>query len=631
MISSKRYAQAYIEIILIILAAVISYGSIVRNEFVFDDFSTIVNNKLIIDWKNIHQLFSKDYFASGGMRTYTRSGEASYRPLVTLSYFVDYHIWGLNSHGFHATNLLLHILTAIIFYLFSRQLVINKFSSFLAAMLYAVHPVVSETVNCISFREDILCALFTYSALWASYRIARGNTIIVSISLLLALFSKEMGMVFFPILLILDRFHFSYDFRKRYLLYLAVSACCIFYLIIRFNIMRNEFEPSVPFPEPGMTSRLLIIARITGHYLMLCLYPINFSIDYYIPLFVDVTSQHIISLIVLSAILIFLFYTLIRSIVTHTKAKDITIFLSLFFISLLPALNIIPLKNIIADRYLYLPFGFMALFLSLLFDRHIVHRYFNIVVVSYAVVLCMLSIARSHDWMTSYNLWNSALRENAFSFHANNNLAGWYKDHNMIERSISYYKKALQLRPDDPIPYFNLGNSYKEIREFGRAIYYYRKAASLSGTDPEPYVNMATAYMELNQIDNAAEALREAIRIAPKSSAAHNNYGVILSEQGKLEEAVIEHKRAINYDNRNENAFFNLALCYIDLKEYQQALKIFHHLIQLNDSYPQVYYFIGFCFESAGNAEQARKFYKKALEINPEDKAALKKLRNLSH
>src|SRR3989339_501315 len=145
--------------ILILIIACLSqfvYLNSLSNQFVYDDGPTIVTNYFIKKWSNLPIFFHKDYFIF--------SGELSYRPVVTLSYFIDYTLWKLNPFGFHFTNNLLHTLNSILlFFLFTR--IFNcRTTSFIATLIFSCHPVLTEAVNAISYREDLLAATFFITA-----------------------------------------------------------------------------------------------------------------------------------------------------------------------------------------------------------------------------------------------------------------------------------------------------------------------------------------------------------------------------------------------------------------------------------------------------------------------------------
>ena len=187
----------------IIIASVsfLAYLNTLHHQFVFDDFRVIVNNSFIKDWKYFPTLFNSEYFKI--------SGELSYRPLVTLSYFIDYTLWHLNPFGFHLTNLLIHTLNT--FLVFSFILTITKDPKFagISSLFFSVYPILTETENSVGFREDLLCAtfflltLFFYVKLYTSkYK----NTCyaIALLSYFFSLFSKEMAISLPLIIFALD-------------------------------------------------------------------------------------------------------------------------------------------------------------------------------------------------------------------------------------------------------------------------------------------------------------------------------------------------------------------------------------------------------------------------------------------
>ncbi|MBI2556691.1 MAG: hypothetical protein HYW13_04625 [Planctomycetes bacterium] len=97
----KKLYLRIIPIIVMVALSVITYLNCLPNHFVYDDTSTLVENKLVKDWGNFLTLFTHDYFKL--------SGELTYRPIVTLSYFIDYSIWHMSPMGYHLVNVVLHV------------------------------------------------------------------------------------------------------------------------------------------------------------------------------------------------------------------------------------------------------------------------------------------------------------------------------------------------------------------------------------------------------------------------------------------------------------------------------------------------------------------------------------------
>src|SRR3989338_2023301 len=204
--STSRFHHI-LSISLILLISIAIYSNTLKNGFVYDDEFTVVNNTLIKNFSNLSKLFTKEYF--------TTSAEMSYRPVVTFTYFIDYALYGLKPWGYHLTNLILHAINGVILYIFLTLLITHHSSLItLISLLFITHPVLTEAVNAISFREDLLCFLFFILAL-IPYIVHRSLLIahcskfkafcfqLLSLSFyLLALLSKEMAITF-PLIIFL--------------------------------------------------------------------------------------------------------------------------------------------------------------------------------------------------------------------------------------------------------------------------------------------------------------------------------------------------------------------------------------------------------------------------------------------
>ncbi len=134
----------FLSVLLIIIIGGGIYANSLPNSFVYDDLVTVEENLFIRDWGNLGKFFSADY--------YSRSEEYSFRPLVTLTYFSDYAIFGLNPRGYHLTNLILHLLTGIALFFLGKKFLPGTIAPLLTALIFVVHPVQTEAVNGISLH-----------------------------------------------------------------------------------------------------------------------------------------------------------------------------------------------------------------------------------------------------------------------------------------------------------------------------------------------------------------------------------------------------------------------------------------------------------------------------------------------
>ncbi len=315
---SPNILRHFLSILLIAIISISIYSNTLKNGFVYDDESTIVKNTLIKDLDNISKLFkNKEYF--------TTSGEMSYRPIVTLTYFIDYALYGLKPWGYHLTNLILHAINGAILYIFLTLLIQSSQSSIpvlkhngtsfnlqssifnlqlIISLLFITHPVLTEAVNAISFREDGLCFLFFVSAL-ILYLKSKMSVFCILSSIffyLLALLSKEMAITF-PLIIFLYEWIYGKqppqspfvkgDYNSinspllkgvRGLLYnpyiIGYIAITCFYLYLRFYLFHNPYEEVIPIST--LSERLMTIPYLILKYIILLIAPLSLSANYMI-------------------------------------------------------------------------------------------------------------------------------------------------------------------------------------------------------------------------------------------------------------------------------------------------------------------------------------------------------------
>lgn len=455
-------------LIVVILAAVLVYANSLVNFFVIDDYLVIVENNFIKSWKNFPLIFSKNYLTKAsdvnylGMRD-IGSGEASYRPVVTISYFIDYGLWKLNAAGYHFTNLFLHVLNIILFYFFVNSITNNKKTALLASLFFGLHPVNTEAVCVISFREDLLCFLFCISSflLYIKAIEATGGKTALYFSsalfFLLGLLSKEMAVVF-PLLLII----YDYCFKKmpknlsnknnyRYSIYLSIL---LFYILIITVFMNNGQEQKIPLLIEGFGTNLFTMLKV-------CLKYINWSL---LPINVHTTLPNDPALITNSLlnpealISLFLIIGIIMAAVALRKKTPIISFaIFWFFISLIPVSNIfVKITNPFASRYLYLPIaGFCLLIAVALIEPphfnflQISPIYVKRITVNIIVILSIFYFVFTAGAVANYKnnltFWSKMVRHYPNSALAHSSLGTSLLKNGFLDQAMEEYKIAFQL------------------------------------------------------------------------------------------------------------------------------------------------------------------------------------------
>ena len=193
---------------LIILLGFTVYANSLKGGFIWDDAALVRDNAFIKDWSKAGHLLVEN-IGSGAFTEFS-----SYRPLQMLSYSLDYSVWKLDVFGYHLTNILLHLLSALLVYWLISLLFSKPSLSFLTSILFVAHPVHTEAVSYISGRSDTLCAIFMLLCL--VYYIKEGSlgngmvSLLIPLTYVLALLSKEYALITPALLLV-----YNYSFKKK--------------------------------------------------------------------------------------------------------------------------------------------------------------------------------------------------------------------------------------------------------------------------------------------------------------------------------------------------------------------------------------------------------------------------------
>lgn len=598
----------FIPVFLIVVASQLIYLNSLSNQFVYDDEFTIVNNYFIKTWNNLPLLFQKDYFKI--------SGELSYRPVVTLSYFIDYSLWHLNPQGFHLTNSFLHTLTAVLLFFMFTRLLKHRAAAFIGVLLFLCHPILSETVNAVSYREDLLAAAFLIAAFVLYLKINKSKrpctpAYFASLACYLSgLFSKEMAITL-PILIFLYDVTFTGKTslqRKIFRYYPGYLSITAFYLLVRFVILHNPIESHVSYPNNSVFTNIFTMTVVLASYIKLFFFPVSLCADYVVPFSTSpMDTSFIISLLLLSSGIVVIYKLFFSS-------KILFFSLVWFFISLLPVLNIVPIENIMAERYLYLPIIGFCLLGTNLISCHcgsMSHFYKSVnirtvrwmpplILIPVLALFSLLTIKRNTLWMDQTILWTNTASISPNSFKAHNNLGNIYRNAGKLDEAIHELKYALTLYNDYIDAHNNLGVTYRKKGMLNEALLEYKKALQLNPHYPYAHNNLGVLYAKGNYLDPAIAEFNHAISNKPDYADAHNNLGATYIRQGLYEKAAQECLTAIKYNNRYIDAYYNLSVAYFNNKQPDKALEISNILLALDPNHNDTRKLINLIRENKG-------------------------------
>ncbi len=476
------------------LLALAVFANSLGNGFVFDDFDLVVREGRIRNLSGLSAFIGD-----------------SYRPIRTISYAIDYAIWGLNPTGFRVTNIVIHSINAILVLWVARRLTDGaRIASLAAAVFFVVHPVQSESVAYISGRRDVLFALFFLAGFLAYARFREAQTRSLAVKWLIAtgacfglsLMSKEMAASFPLVCVLWDLTRttapaadgerpsigsaFGRMVREGAVLYgagfIALAGFAYYSVIVR-NATTRIGEAGVTFWGGSLLTNTLTVPLTYAHYAKLAVWPRQLAAQYF-GAFDPATGfsdpRVIPALVFLAGAILLGIWLLLKT--SHRVAGFGVLW---FVVTLLPASQILPHHEIVADHYLYLPLVGAGLVLADLVQtvgRRSLPNGAGAALVALLVILlgafAVRTVARNADWKDDPTLWEATYAAVPDSPRAAYNYGLVLTNRGEHERAIPYYRQAIERDPTFITSYFNLASTYAGLGRFDEARDVYAAALS---------------------------------------------------------------------------------------------------------------------------------------------------------
>jgi len=634
----KKYHHVYC-LLLPFFISIIVYLNCLQNSFVYDDDSTIINNYFIRHWSNFPDIFTRKYFVL--------SAELTYRPVVTLSYFIDYTFWHLNPWGYHLTNILLHALNSVLVFIFGFRVFKNRTSALIAAIFFSSYPLFSEVVNAVGFREDLLAFMFFILAFICYLKANQRRYILYYLTSLfcyfLSLFSKEMAITL-PVLIVLyDVVFKGYSYMKsKYLYYLGYFFVAIFYILNRFFFLHNPLESQIPYPQGSFFVNFLTMIHILASYVKLLFLPFHLNADYVVPFSTSLARVSFWLTVLLFIAVATISYRL------RFQYRHMYFFILWFFITLIPVMNIVPLGNIMAERYLYIPGAGFCMIIANVMSKIPVRKwdserfssssvpFFDRMILVFIFILffifsgnAYLTFKRNNDWKDGLWLWSKTTLTSPNSFRAHINLGNAYEKKGLNTAAFEEYQKALLIDPNDADIYNNLGIYYNKMNLFDDAIRHFIRCLNINPKHPRAFNNLGVVFTKQRRLDDAIQAFREAISINPLYPDAHNNLGIAYYRKGMMDEAEREFKLAISIEPYHAEAHNDLGILYNDRRLFDDAIKEFETAVQIKPNYANAHMNLGaVILKHRKDKDRALFHLKESIKIEPqqEQSAGINKL-----
>ncbi len=628
-ISQTRALPIY-HLLLLAVIPFIAYAPSLSGDFVYDDIAiTVVENPALSGEVSWLEILSWD------------------RPLREFTYMLDHAIWDYNPLGYHLQNMGWHIANTILLYFFLLFLGFDRTPSFLAALLFSIHPISTESVAWISGRKELLCLFFelascyllTYFIFHQRERAGLSRWGVYTASLfacVLALLSKQVAVVL-PFLMALSCWFYArthaieFPTARLFKALILPSLLTVAFLLHGYDLVSRlsgaldrgtYFDPSSRDVSYTFLSAVLTPFATLIRSLWLLVWPMDLTIEHGFAPVVSIADYRWMLGGATVAILVFFAVRLCRT-------KPIYVFgLGWIVLAWGPVSGMIPVSYLMANRYLYIPCaGFCVL--GMWVGGIVLKRFETIIPklsLAAVILVCLLfgirTGVRTLDWQNEISLWEAAARSRPNHEKVYINLGNAYSDRNRMEEAFEHWNHALELKPDLPQVWVNMGRAHNRQNEPDQAESCYRKALELFPAYGIAHFNLALMMDAQRQSDVALKHFRLAAKYlygkrstARRQGMAYYHVARILYEKGDFQSS---NDHLIHAERLAPNfAPIFLLKGLLHTHDIPQTRRAFEDAIRLDPSYADAFFNLGVLEWQQGNTASALNCWDEAVRLNP--------------
>ncbi|MGD0017255.1 MAG: tetratricopeptide repeat protein [Verrucomicrobiia bacterium] len=604
---------------LVVLAALAAYSNSFSVPFLFDDVRILKNPRI-------------------QHAPLTEMVASTSRPVVQLSLALNYAVGGFDVRGYHAFNLIIHMLAALTLYGIVRRTLAGErlrsrygqtagWLAFAVALVWLLHPLQTESVTYIIQRAESMMGLFYLLTLYCVIRgaeVTKGRLWYAA-----AVVACAVGMRCKPVMATVPVVILLYDrafltgslreaLRRRVWLYSSLAATWLLLLVLLQNGGQEwktnagfAYQPIQPV-EYALTQPGVIL-----HYLRLSVWPHPLCLDYAWP--IARTWISIVPPATLITILLFATVWLWKSM------PSLGFVGAWFFLTLAPSSSVVPIAEAAFEHRMYLPLA--AVVTLVVIGIHTLIGWRSMAVcLAVAVGLGFLTVRRNADYRSELAIWSDTAAKRPSNPRAHNNLGVALASQGRVSEAIAEYSAALRIKPNYVDPHNGLGAALASQGKVSEAIAEYAAAVRLRPDDADAHYNFGIALVRQGNMSEAIEQFEQALRLGSDDADVHNNLGVVLARTGRLQEAIRQFYLVLRIKPDDAEAHYNLGNALLDSGKVPESIKQYEQVLHLDPDSTEAHYNLGDALYQLGNVSEAIAQYREALRLMPDLAPALSKL-----
>ncbi len=595
--------------LLIVLAVLVAYHATFTVPFLFDDAG-------ILDTESLRELS-------------WQTVRGTTRPLVQLSFALNWAAGGANVVGYHAVNFAVHVLAALLLYGIAVRTLGTTGPALAIALVWAVHPLATESVTYVVQRAESSMALCYLATLYAVIRGAASRRPTPWYAAAIA--ACALGMLCKPVMVTAPIVVLLYDrvflagswtraWRERRGLYVGLFAT---WAILAALLAGQEHESATTagFAIRDVTFGEFVRSQpgVVLHYLALVVWPHGLVLDYGWPPAEGFSGVVLPTLALVGGVAALL--------VALRDQPRLAFLVVAFVLVLAPSSSVVPIRDLAFEHRMYLPLaplvallvvGAWALIrrarLPAPTERAVATAAIAIVV----AVLTLLTIDRNHDYRSPVAMWTDVTQKRPANARAHSNLAQALVQDHQVDDGIAAAKTALRLDPTRADAHVHLSHALEMQQQYRDAEAHAAEAVRLDPTSAEAHNNLGVALADQNRYAEAEPRYVEALRLRPAYAEAKNNLGVARMEAHRFAEAAALYRDAIRLAPDYVEPYSNLGNLLLRQNQAAEAVAQYQRALALKPNKAEVHFNLALGLAAAGRNDEARAEAAEALRLRPD-------------
>ena len=616
-------------VLVICAAALVAYHNSLHGPFVFDDASSITTNP------TIRQLWPLTTPLSPPVTNVTAQG----RPILNFSLALNYAVGGTAVEGYHALNLLIHVLAALtLFGLVRRTLAPDPKALWLAltiAVLWVVHPLQTESVTYVIQRAESLMGLWYLLTVYCFARSAAREApavvwqTLAVLACALGMATKEVMATAPLMVLFYDRTFVARSFgealRRRGPFYVALAGT---WLLLGWLVWQGGGNRggSVGFgagvePWAYWLTQLKAIAT----YLRLTFWPVPLVFEYG-TFWITSPGEIVLEALLVLALLALTIHGLRRRPVDRAQGWPALGFAGAWFFGLLAPTSLAPgTTQMIVEHRMYLSLAAVLAVVVVGGARVVPARYRPVLLAGFtaaALGAIALTVRRNTDYRTAVALWSDTVAKRPENPLAHFMLAGAWERADDGPRALVSYAEALRLKPDFSVGHENYGELLLKLGRGPEAIEHFEAALRLQPEFADAHMNLGNALLAGSRAVEAVKHLATAVRLAPEFAETRYNFGNALVAVGRGPEAIREFEAALKCTAGNPAvhtaAHYQLANVLALSGRPAEAVPHYEAALRANPDHAEAQHNLGSALFELGRLTEAAQHYETTLRLAPD-------------